>query len=202
MLARRTCLPPVLCIGIPVGLNQMGGIGGVGIGLHNAVLPHHIDILWAIASRTPSTSFGTSTSTTNVNLCQWTVILINVVTIHICFSINRPLPLRPPPPGHPRVDRVYMDLPVGRSCVKGGGIDTGDQANTIKGCFYSSVSFFSSHVRPPPAPKVKPDPDEVKIQISKGRFRAVIDGAHLSGVFFYLCLYLQCQTGISMLPIK
>ena len=32
-------LPPVVGVGMPIGLNHMGGIGGVGIGLPNAVPP-------------------------------------------------------------------------------------------------------------------------------------------------------------------
>ena len=32
-------LPPVVGVGMPVGLNHMGGIGGIGIGLPNAAPP-------------------------------------------------------------------------------------------------------------------------------------------------------------------
>jgi hypothetical protein len=128
----------------------MGGIGGVEIGLHNAVLPHHIEILMDPLR------------------------LIRYINInHKCQSMpmDHCCP-QPPPPGYGGYPESGPGL-YGRAGPASRGEEWTQATKRIllwrdKGCFYSSVS---SHVRPPPASKVKPDPDEDKQRQAPHRHR-------------------------------
>jgi hypothetical protein len=132
-------------------------------------------------SWTPSASFGTSTLTTNANLCQWTIVVLSLRRLVMEVIL--------------RVDRVYMD---GQVLHQGGRNGRRRPSEYYYGAT-KAVSILASH--PTSALRPLPKLNQTRTKISKGRLRTVIDGARLSGVFFYLCLYLQCQTGISM-PIK
>lgn len=107
---------------------------------------------------------------------------------HLLQDQSVSLPPGPPPPGYGWLGTVWICRSRGRRQ----GMDK--QLLSIHGTKNAVPTRpYSSHI---PASKVKPGPDKVKIQMSKGR-HAVING-DLS----YLCHYLRSQTGISMLPIK
>lgn len=105
----------------------------------------------------------------------------------MCFSINQSLYRR---------SLVMDDGSLYRSAGPGAGpgsrglegMDIGGDDyyyDTRNAVHVLASLIFSSHVHPPPASKVKPDPDEVTIQMSKGRH------AVINGVLFYLCHYLR-----------